>query len=74
MRIYIYICIYFIYMYIYIYIYIYIYTQIKTQNDGNRNSETLLLAIKMCTGFTTDGICMNAMSADDSRSISDHTK
>ena len=56
---------YIFYIYVYIYIYIYIYTQIKTQNDGNRNSETLLLAIKMCTGFTTDGICMNAMSADD---------
>ena len=25
--------------------------------------ETLFLAIKMCTGFTTDGMCMNTMCA-----------
>ena len=29
----------------------------------NQLLETLFLAIKMCTGFTADGICMNTMCA-----------
>ena len=36
----------------------------NAQNDGKSSAikqllETLFLAIKMCTGFTTNGICMN---------------
>ena len=56
-------------MYIYIYIYIYIYTHTyileynqNAHNDGSRAQplkrflETLFLAIKKCTGFTTNVI------------------
>ena len=53
------------YVYIYTYIYIYIYISERKQNahnNGNRAQplkrllETLFLAIKKCTGFTTDAI------------------
>ena len=55
--------------YIYIYIYIYIGTQSKCTKRWKQSSaikqllEVLFLAIKMCTGFATDGICMNTMCA-----------
>ena len=39
----------------------------NAQNDGSRAQplilETPFFAIKMCTGFTTDGICINTMRA-----------
>ena len=35
----------------------------KTELAIKQLLETLFLAIKMCTGFTTDGICMNIMCA-----------
>ena len=41
----------------------------NAQNDGNKAQcikqllETLFLTIKMCIGFTIDGICMNTMCA-----------
>ena len=51
-------------LYIYIYIYIYYISEHKqnAHNDGNRGQplkrlfETLFLAIKKCTGFTTNVI------------------
>ena len=46
-----------IYMNIYIYIYIYIYR--KQSSAFKRLLETLLLTIKMCTGFTTDALWVN---------------
>ena len=61
----------FVYMYIYIYnIYMYIYIYISehkqnAHNDGNRAQplkrilKTLFLAIKKCTGFTTNFIWVN---------------
>ena len=48
---------------------IYIGTQSKCTKRGKQSSaikqlsETLFLAIKMCTGFTIDGICMNTVCA-----------
>ena len=48
-----------LYIYIYIYIYILEHTQ-NAHNDGNRAQplkrffETLFLAMKKCTGFTSD--------------------
>ena len=50
----------YIYIYIYLYIYIYIGTQSKCTKRWKQSSaikqllETLFLAIKMCTDFTTD--------------------
>ena len=58
-------------MHIYIYIYIYIGTQLKCTKRWKQRAEplikqllqTLFLAKKMWTGFTTDGTCMNTMCA-----------
>ena len=44
--------------------------KMRKTNDGNRKQssaikklqETLFCAIKMCTGFTTDGICITTVS------------
>ena len=70
-------------MYIYIYIckYIYIYIYIGTQKHNNETMktasaikqllETLFLAIKMCAGFTADGLSMNTMCAV---SLANHLK
>ena len=54
---------------LYIYIYIYIRTQSKYTKRWKQSSDikqlliTLLLAIKMCTDFTTDVVWMNTMCA-----------
>ena len=51
-----------IYIYIYIYTYIYICIYITKHNQNaqmHKTLETLLLIIKMCNGFTADGIWVN---------------
>ena len=65
------------YIYTYIGIYIYISEHKKNaHNDGNEALslilETLLLAIEMCTGFTTDVIRVNTkvFNSEQSRRVS----
>ena len=54
---------------VFVCIYIYIGTQSKSTKRWKPSSaikqllETHFLAIKMCTGFTTDGTCLNTMCA-----------
>ena len=39
-----------------------------------RQNKTLFLAIKMCTGFITDGLCMKTMCACHQRTISEQQR
>ena len=39
------------------------HNQKQTEGVIKQLLETLFLAIEMCTGFTTDGICINTMCA-----------
>ena len=76
MYIYVYIYIIYIYIYIYTYIYIYIYRDKikihKTMGSVIKQLlETLFLAIKVWTDFTTDVIWMNTMYAV---SLANHLK